>query len=125
MSSHISHKKSGIITIEYVLQQRLFKTQKKKCMSQCESQFNTPQEQGHNKLSPGSFSLLKFKMFLKTKTWEETIMFFSYVVILLRSGEKRLTTSTRATFSHWLCMLIYLFICSFPQVMVTEMQVSG
>lgn len=97
-SSHSSPKKSGIITIEYVLQQRLFKRQKKKRMSQCRSQFNTPQERGHSKSSPGSFSLLRFKIFLKTKTWKETII-FSYVVTLLRSGseEKRLTTPTRAT----------------------------
>lgn len=67
-------------------------------MSQCRSQFNTNQEQGHKKSSLDSFPPLKSKMFLKTETWEETIMLFPTRITLLRSetGRKRLSTPTRA-----------------------------
>lgn len=127
LSSHSSPKKSGIITIEYVLQQRLFKRQKKKRMSQCRSQFNTPQERGHSKSSPGSFSLLRFKIFLKTKTWKETIMFFPMQLLFWGQGLKKrdLQPQQEPHYPHWLCTLIHLFICSFPQEMGTKMQVSG
>lgn len=98
LSSHSSPGTSGIITIEYVSQQRLFKTQQRKCMSQCRLQFNTQREQGHNKSSLNSFPPLKSKIFLKTETWGETIMLFPTWITLLKSetGGKRLPAPTRA-----------------------------
>jgi len=52
---------------------------------------------------------------------------FSYVVTLLRSGLKKrdLQPQQEPHYPHWLCTLIHLFICSFPQEMGTKMQVSG